>query len=83
VVVVVDESRNLRFEIAGQEVIFMQIFSSAENCRRAARRISFTICSAGPEILPSSTRPFCLIGADAGQTVSPFILASMSSRKAS
>ena len=25
----------------------------------------------GPEILPISTRPFCLIGADAGQSVTP------------
>src|SRR5690348_10617712 len=64
----------------------MRIFSSAVNCRRVARRISFTTCSAGfltgpdfcpifapfngydgPEILPSSTQPICLIGADAGQ----------------
>jgi hypothetical protein len=64
----------------------MRIFSSAENWRRVARRISLhNLLSRflhrpgflshlrsfngydGPEILPSSTRPFCLISADAGQ----------------
>src|SRR6516225_6921695 len=63
----------------------MRILSSAEKCRRVARRMSFTTCSAGalagpdfslifapskgydePEILPSSTHPFCLTIADAG-----------------
>src|SRR6185436_10537076 len=28
----------------------------------------------GPEILPSSTRPFCLTGADAGQAANPYDL---------
>src|SRR5215207_10142867 len=63
----------------------MRILSSAEKCRRVARRISRTTCSTGsrtgpdfclifapvkgydePEILPSSIRSICLIGADAG-----------------
>src|SRR5262249_36602496 len=66
----------------------MRIFSSAENCRRVARRICFTTCSAGsftgldfcPICAPSMATmgpksslpqpaPFCLIGADAGQSV--------------
>src|SRR6188472_1805600 len=65
----------------------MRILSSAEKCRRVARRISFRTCSAGsltgpdfclifaplkgydePEILPSSIRKICLIGADAGHS---------------
>src|SRR6187401_2159540 len=67
-----------------------RIFSSAEECRRIARRISFTTWSAGdlagldfclifapskgydePEILPSSSRRICLIGADAGHSHAP------------
>src|SRR6516165_5962404 len=65
----------------------MRILSSAEKCRRVARRMSFTTCSAGafvgpdfclifapskgydePEILPSSTRPFCLTIPDGKQS---------------
>src|SRR5206468_10369694 len=65
----------------------MRIFSSAENCRRVARRnlLHNLLCRFfhrpgflshlrsfngydGPEILPSSTHPFCLSGADAGQS---------------
>src|SRR5437588_3431192 len=61
----------------------MRILSSAEKCRRVARRIFFTTSVAGsfsgtdfclilapsegydePEILPSSTHPICLMGAD-------------------
>src|SRR5919106_4623721 len=70
----------------------MRILSAAEKCRRVARRISFTTCSAGPlagadfclifaplkgydepEILPSSTRQICLIGADAGHDKDPVV----------
>src|ERR1700682_5022573 len=44
----------------------MRIFSSAENCRRVARRMSFTTCSAG-----SFTGPdFCLIFAPSKATMS-------------
>src|SRR3954471_8971343 len=72
-----------------------RIFSSAEKCRRVARRISFTTWSAGdlagldfclifapskgydePEILPSSIRRICLIGADAGQVRAFDLIAS-------
>src|SRR6187431_2111238 len=68
-----------------------RIFSSAEKCRRVARRMSFTTSSAGdltgpdlclifapskrydePEILSSSIRRICLIGADGGQHGSQF-----------
>src|SRR4029078_6169227 len=77
-----------------------RIFSSAEKCRRVARRISFTTCSAGalagpdfclifapskgydePEILPSSIRRICLIGADAGQLKSLLCLPEIGARE--
>ena len=64
-----------------------RILSSAEKCRRVARRMPLIACSAGsfvgtdfcsssllvgydePEILPSSTHPICLMGADGEQAL--------------